>query len=233
MRYELGGYEWTAIKPMLPNSRGVRRVNNRRVLNGIFWVPRSGAPWRDLPENYGPRTTCYNRFVRWRRAGVWDRIMDALAAGRDAAMQMIDTRIQCTAHGADLHSDVCFSQSLARGSRGLRQLRLSHIALLAAISAKNISKRPKNQVPSCRIVSTCMFPTIVRFAQKIVSQCNAIFRAETAWRVKSHRADPELPISVKLRTAKGHLRSLSPTHGGSVTARATQVLRTWTLEIGF
>src|SRR6266850_1859672 len=54
MRYELSDYEWTAIKPMLPNKpRGVRRVNDRRVLNGIFWVLRWGAPWRDLPENYG------------------------------------------------------------------------------------------------------------------------------------------------------------------------------------
>ena len=63
MRYELTDHEWAAIRPMLPNKpRGVRRVNDRRVLNGIFWVLRSGAPWRDLPENYGPRTTCYNRF---------------------------------------------------------------------------------------------------------------------------------------------------------------------------
>src|SRR6516165_3377148 len=102
MRYELSDYEWTAIKPMLPNKpRGVRRVNDRRVLNGIFWVLRSGAPWRDLPENYGPRTTCYNRFVRWRRAGVWDRIMDALAAGHDAAVQMIDTSVvRVHQHGA-------------------------------------------------------------------------------------------------------------------------------------
>jgi transposase len=49
MRYELTDEEWTAIKPMLPNKpRGVPRVNDRRVLNGIFWVLRSGAPWRDL-----------------------------------------------------------------------------------------------------------------------------------------------------------------------------------------
>jgi transposase len=61
MRYELTDYEWTAIKPMLPNKpRGVPRVNDRRVLNGIFWVLRSGAPWRDLPEAFGPYTTCYN-----------------------------------------------------------------------------------------------------------------------------------------------------------------------------
>jgi transposase len=102
MRYELSDYEWTAIKPMLPNKpRGVRRVNDRRVLNGIFWVLRSGAPWRDLPATYGPRTTCYNRFVRWRRAGVWDQIMDALAAGHDPAVQMIDTSVvRVHQHGA-------------------------------------------------------------------------------------------------------------------------------------
>ena len=94
MRYELTDYEWSAIKPFLPNKpRGVPRVNDRRVLNGIFWVLRSGAPWRDLPGTFGPYTTCYNRFVRWRRAGVWDGIMNALAATHDAAVQMIDTSI--------------------------------------------------------------------------------------------------------------------------------------------
>jgi len=94
MRYELSDHEWDAINPMLPNKpRGIPRVDDRRVLNGIFWVLRSGAPWRDLPEIYGHRTTCYNRFVRWRRAGVWDRIMNALAASHDAAVQMIDTSI--------------------------------------------------------------------------------------------------------------------------------------------
>ena len=94
MRYELTDYEWAAIRPFLPNKpRGVPRVNDRRVLNGIFWVLRSGAPWRDLPANFGPYTTCYNRFVRWRRAGVWSRIMDALAGAHDAAVQMIDTSV--------------------------------------------------------------------------------------------------------------------------------------------
>jgi len=94
MRYELTDDEWAAIRPMLPNKpRGVPRVNDRRVLNGIFWVLRSGAPWRDLPQEFDPYTTCYNRFVRWHRAGVWSRIMDALAAAHDASVQMIDTSI--------------------------------------------------------------------------------------------------------------------------------------------
>jgi transposase len=119
MRYELSDYEWTAIKPMLPNKpRGVRRVNDRRVLSGIFWVLRSGAPWRDLPETYGPRTTRYNRFVRWRRAGVWDRIMDALAAGHDAAVQMIDTSVvRVHQHGACISDNN--HQAMGRSRGGL------------------------------------------------------------------------------------------------------------------
>jgi Putative transposase of IS4/5 family (DUF4096) len=71
MRHELTDFEWTAIRPFLPNkSRGVPRVNDRRVLNGIFWILRSVASWRDLPDSSGPYTTCYNRFVRWRMAGI-------------------------------------------------------------------------------------------------------------------------------------------------------------------
>jgi transposase len=55
MRYELSDLEWAAIKPILPNKpRGLPRVNDRRVLNGIFWILRSAAPWRDLPESFGP-----------------------------------------------------------------------------------------------------------------------------------------------------------------------------------
>src|SRR5271168_3078862 len=102
MRYELTDYEWAAIRTMLPNKpRGVPRVDDRRVLDGIFWVLRSGAPWRDLPEGFGPYTTCYNRFVRWRQAGVWDGVMDALTAEHDATVQMIDTSVvRVHQHGA-------------------------------------------------------------------------------------------------------------------------------------
>ena len=119
VRYELSDFEWATIKPFLPNkSRGVRRVNDRRVLNGIFWVLRSGAPWRDLPVCYGPRTTCYNRFVRWRKAGVWDRIMDSLAAAHDAAVQMIDTSIvRVHQHAACIARNR--SQSMGRSRGGL------------------------------------------------------------------------------------------------------------------
>ena len=101
-RYPWPGKEWQAIKPHLPNkSRGVPRVDDRRVLNGIFWVLRSGAFWSDLPERYGPPTTIYNRFNRWRKAGIWDRLMDAITAAHDGKVQMIDTSIvRVHQHGA-------------------------------------------------------------------------------------------------------------------------------------
>ena len=119
MRYELTDHEWAAIKSMLPNKpRGVARVNDRRVLNGIFWVLRSGAPWRDLPGNFGPYTTCYNRFVRWRRAGVWGKIMNTLACAHDAAVQMIDTSIvRVHQHGACVTRNR--RQSMGRSRGGL------------------------------------------------------------------------------------------------------------------
>jgi transposase len=90
-RYDLSEFEWRVIQPLLPSKpRGVARVDDRRVLNGIFWVLRSGSPWRDLPERYGPYTTCYNRFRRWTKAGVWDRIMDAITDAYDGDVRMID-----------------------------------------------------------------------------------------------------------------------------------------------
>jgi transposase len=101
-RYDLTEMEWQAIKPYLPNKpRGVPRVDDRRVLNGIFWVLRSGAFWSDLPERYGPPTTIYNRFNRWRKAGVWDRLMDEITRLYDGDVQMIDTSIvRVHQHGA-------------------------------------------------------------------------------------------------------------------------------------
>lgn len=90
-RYDLTEFEWRVISPLLPNKpRGVPRVDDRRVLNGIFWTLRSGSPWRDLPERYGPHTTCYNRFRRWAKAGVWDRIMDAITEAYEGEVRMID-----------------------------------------------------------------------------------------------------------------------------------------------
>src|SRR5262249_7317064 len=119
MRYELIDYEWAAIKPMLPNKpRGVPRVNDRRVLHGILLVLPSWGPLRPVPDSFGRYPTCYNRFVRWRRAGVWGRIMNALAGAHDAAVQMIDTSIvRVHQHGTCITRNR--RQSMGRSRGGL------------------------------------------------------------------------------------------------------------------
>lgn len=101
-RYELTDKEWLIIEPLLRHKpREVPRVDDRRGLNGILWRFRSGAPWAEIPERYGPSTTCYNRFVRWRKAGVWDRLLAAVSTGFNGELVMIDsTCMRVHQHGA-------------------------------------------------------------------------------------------------------------------------------------
>lgn len=103
-RYEITDFEWSVIQPLLPNKpRGVPRVDDRKVLNGIFWRLRTGAPWADTPERYGPYTTCYNRYVRWWKAGVWDRLFSAVSRAYDGDLQMVDSSsIRVHQHAANV-----------------------------------------------------------------------------------------------------------------------------------
>ena len=90
-RSDMSDFEWRFIQRTLPtNTRGVKRVDDRRVINGIFYVLRTGIPWADLPDQYGPPTTIYNRFRRWSEAGHWDRIMEAVADAHN-----VNTVIPC------------------------------------------------------------------------------------------------------------------------------------------
>lgn len=68
------------LEPHFPRSRGLKRVDDRRVLSGIIYVIRNGLMWKDAPRGYGPHKTLYNRFVRWSRLGVFTRILAELVA---------------------------------------------------------------------------------------------------------------------------------------------------------
>ena len=68
------------IEPYFPLSHGIPRVDDKRVLSGIIFVIRNGLRWRDAPADYGPHKTIYNRFIRWSRLGVFNRIFAELSA---------------------------------------------------------------------------------------------------------------------------------------------------------
>lgn len=79
------------IEPYFPLSHGVPRVDDRRIISGIIFVIRNGLRWRDAPADYGPSKTIYNRFIRWSRLGVFNKIFSALSAkGGKPDQLMID-----------------------------------------------------------------------------------------------------------------------------------------------
>ena len=90
MRFDLSDREWEIIEPLLPPTRqGGERADDRRVLNGIFYVLRTGIPWDDRPSRYGPPITVYNRFRRWAK----QRIFEELQQRHPSSLEMIDTTV--------------------------------------------------------------------------------------------------------------------------------------------
>ncbi len=82
-RHTLTDAQWEKIKGMLPKRKRMGRPprNDREIVNGILWVLKTGCPWRDLKESYGPWQTVYDRFSKWTKSGVWDKILSKLQAG--------------------------------------------------------------------------------------------------------------------------------------------------------
>jgi transposase len=89
-RGDLTNEQWNKLEPLLPKQvgRGRPRNDDRLIVNGILWVLRTGAPWRDLPERYGKWPTVYSRFQRWRKVGVWDRLLAEVQAASDQAGEL-------------------------------------------------------------------------------------------------------------------------------------------------
>ncbi len=113
MRFDLSDEEWALLEPLMPQSRKSARRDDRKIMNAIFYVLRTGMPWRDLPERYGPYTTAYNRFNRWSRRGIWRRIFDKLASKSRDSLYLIDNSTIVKAHRA------------ASGAKGGRKIRRS------------------------------------------------------------------------------------------------------------
>ncbi len=82
---ELTDEQWAVLGPLMPeprrreDGRGRPWRDSREVLNGILWILRTGAPWKDLPDRYPPYQTCHRRFQAWARGGTYERVLEALA----------------------------------------------------------------------------------------------------------------------------------------------------------
>ena len=95
-RYELTTLQWERLEPLLPGKAGNpgrSAADNRLFVNGVLWVLRSGAHWHDLPERYGKWKSLHKRFSRWAKAGVWERVFEALIDDRRNEYLMLDTTL--------------------------------------------------------------------------------------------------------------------------------------------
>ena len=95
-RYELTNEQWLRICDLLPGKAGDpgrSGEDNRRFVDAVLWVLRSGARWSDLPERYGKWKSVHTRFTRWARAKVWERVFESLAGNPDNQYLMLDTTL--------------------------------------------------------------------------------------------------------------------------------------------
>ena len=137
-RGELTDQEWERLEPHLPPEqpeRGRPNAEHRRSIDGILWRERTGAAWRDLPERYGPWSTVYSRFWRWREAGIWDRLFAAIQREADAAGE-----VDWGVHFVD--GTVIRAHQHAAGAKGGRRKPKRWGAARAA-SARRCTSRPR------------------------------------------------------------------------------------------
>ena len=103
-RHELTDEQWDRIKDELPGQAhhaGRTAEDNRLFINAVLWIARTGSPWRDLPERFGLWNSVYQRFLRWCKRGVWQRVLDALGGEPDLEHLLLDsTVVRVHQHGA-------------------------------------------------------------------------------------------------------------------------------------
>jgi putative transposase len=102
-RYELTDEQWRQIEPLLPGREGcpgAHAEDNRLFVNAIIWVARTGAPWRDLPERFGNWNSVFQRFNRWAKGGVWQRVFEALRDPDLESLMLDSTTIRAHQHAA-------------------------------------------------------------------------------------------------------------------------------------
>ena len=93
-------FEWFILSVRALNGR--KPTNYRLVLDGVFWIARTGAPWRDLPEEFGKWSSVYRQFRRWTLSGLWEQVLETLTESRIVpdALQMVDSTVVSAHHQA-------------------------------------------------------------------------------------------------------------------------------------
>ena len=121
-RHELTDAQWALIKAYLPGKRsdpGRSAQDNRRFVDGVLWLARTGAPWRDLPERYGRWNSVFQRYNRWCQRGVWQRLLEELGGDADLEHLLLDsTTVRAHQHAAGAKGGETAKRSGGRAAGG-------------------------------------------------------------------------------------------------------------------
>ena len=133
-RGDLTDAQWRILDPLLPDrgERGSEIEDKRRTVNGILWVLRTGAPWRDMPERYGNWNSVYVRFSRWSKLGVWDAAFETLASSGASGRRRTCHRFH----------DCAGAPACSRRKRGIKVRRRSAV--------RGAASRPKSSAPTLK-----------------------------------------------------------------------------------
>src|SRR5258708_29879946 len=140
-RGDLTDSEWRILDPLLPNrgERGPAIADKRRTVNGILWVLRTGAPWRDMPERYGNWNSVFVRFTRWSKLGVWDAAFETLASlgpPADKEHAIDSTIVRAHQHAAGVKGGIKIRKRSAARAAASRLDALAVLFLLADLDAR-------------------------------------------------------------------------------------------------
>ena len=158
---DLTDAQWAILKPLFqpkrrPDGRGRPWKDTRAVLNGVFWILRTGAPWHDLPPRYPPYQTCHRRFQQWRRDGLLTDVLTRLAEdlrdrGKlDLSETFIDASFSSAKKGALLSARLAEEKAVKSWRSSTAMAFLSPSASPALRRMKRNSSKPRSGSASCR-----------------------------------------------------------------------------------
>lgn len=150
VRKRLSDAQWARLAPLLPgkaSDRGATAKDNRLFVEAVLWVMRTGAPWRDLPGEFGRWHSAYMRFSRWSKTGVWDRVFTAVSGDRDLEEVFFDS----TAVRAHLHAAGAQKNTVHRRWAALAVVSaVKSIALQMPLATRSASRSPVPSKPTLR-----------------------------------------------------------------------------------
>lgn len=121
-RHELTDAQWCQIRPYLPGQKsapGRTAKDNRRFVNAVLWIARTGAPWRDLPRRFGNWNSVFQRYNRWCKRGVWQQLLMILEGDADLEHLLLDsTTVRAHQHAAGAKGGETAKHSVVRGAAG-------------------------------------------------------------------------------------------------------------------